>query len=120
MVNPYDPCVANKMVDGAQMNVCWHVDDLNISHRDEDMVTDFTVKMANIYRAKTTISRGRVHDYLGMGMYFGTCPGALITSGTSFSAPDNLWELVYYFLCYLIMYMISAPGHVPKYIPIPR
>ena len=78
MVNPYDPCVANKMVDGAQMNVCWHVDDLNISHRDEDMVTEFTVKMANIYRAKTTISRGRVHDYLGMGIYFGTCPGALI------------------------------------------
>ena len=31
-VNPYDPCVANKMVDGAQLTVVWHVDDMKISH----------------------------------------------------------------------------------------
>ena len=28
VVNPYDPYVTNKMVYGAQMTVCWHVDDL--------------------------------------------------------------------------------------------
>ena len=38
VVNPYDPCVANNMVDGLQITVCWHVDDLKISHRDEEMV----------------------------------------------------------------------------------
>jgi hypothetical protein len=27
-VNPYDPCVANKIVRGRQMTVSWHVDDL--------------------------------------------------------------------------------------------
>jgi hypothetical protein len=27
-MNEYDPCVANKMVNGTQMTVCWHVDDL--------------------------------------------------------------------------------------------
>ena len=32
VVNLYDPCVANNMVDGAQITVCWHVDDLKISH----------------------------------------------------------------------------------------
>ena len=64
MVNSYDPCVDNKMLDGAQMTVCWHVDDLKISHRDKEMVTAFAVKMESIYRAKTTISRGRVHEYL--------------------------------------------------------
>ena len=32
MVNPYDPCVANKDVgDGKQMTVIWHVDDLMAS-----------------------------------------------------------------------------------------
>ena len=62
------------------MTVCWHFDDLKISHRDEDMVTAFAVDMANIYRVKTTISRGRVHDYLGMELDFGTCPGTLIIS----------------------------------------
>ena len=33
-VNPYNPCVANKMVNGLQMTVTWHVDDLKISHKD--------------------------------------------------------------------------------------
>ena len=26
-MNPYDPCVANKMVNGRQLTVAWHVDD---------------------------------------------------------------------------------------------
>jgi hypothetical protein len=30
-VNPYDPCVANKMVNGHQLTVSWHVDDLKVS-----------------------------------------------------------------------------------------
>ena len=33
--NPYDPCVANKMVnDGKQQTVTIHVDDLKVSHVD--------------------------------------------------------------------------------------
>ena len=31
-VNPYDLCIANKMVNGHQMTVYWHVDDLKVSH----------------------------------------------------------------------------------------
>ena len=31
-VNPYDPCVANKIEKGEQLRVVWHVDDLKISH----------------------------------------------------------------------------------------
>ena len=27
-VNPYDPCVANKIINGTQMTICCHVDDL--------------------------------------------------------------------------------------------
>ena len=80
LVNLYDPCLVTKMVDGAQMTVCWHVDDLKVSHRAEEMVTAFAVDMANIYGAKTNISRGRVHDYLGMELDFGTCPGTLMIS----------------------------------------
>ena len=78
MVNPYEPCVANKMVDGAQMTVFWHVDDIKISHRDKEMLTAFTVDMENIYGAKNTISRVRVYDYIGMELYFVTCSGTLI------------------------------------------
>ena len=80
MINPYDPCVANMMVNGAQITVCWHVEDLKISHRDEEVVSAFAIKIAETYVPKTTISRGKVHDYLGMQLDFGTCPGSIIIS----------------------------------------
>ena len=38
-LNSYDPCVANKIVDVAQLTVVWHVDDLKVSHVDAVVVT---------------------------------------------------------------------------------
>jgi len=40
-LNPYDPCVANKLIDGKQMTVIWHVYDLIVSHVDPAAVTKF-------------------------------------------------------------------------------
>ena len=33
-VNPYEPCVANKMVNGSQMTICWHMNNLKVSHKE--------------------------------------------------------------------------------------
>jgi hypothetical protein len=39
--NPYDPCLANKNINGKQCTiVVWHVDDLKISHVDPDVDSD--------------------------------------------------------------------------------
>ena len=39
-VNPYDPCVANKMTEcGKQITVLWHVDDLKISCESDFEIT---------------------------------------------------------------------------------
>ncbi len=38
-INPYDPCVANKIINDKQMMICWHVDDLFIRHADPSFVT---------------------------------------------------------------------------------
>jgi hypothetical protein len=32
VINPYDPCVTNKMIDGKQMTILFHVDDCKLSH----------------------------------------------------------------------------------------
>ena len=32
VLNPYNPCVANKMIGGNQMTICFHVDDCKLSH----------------------------------------------------------------------------------------
>ena len=42
VLNPYDSCVANKMIDGKQCTILWHVDDLKISHMDPAVVTSTT------------------------------------------------------------------------------
>ena len=31
-INPYDPCVTNKIVDGSQCTIAWYVDDIKVSH----------------------------------------------------------------------------------------
>ena len=60
--------------------MCWHVDDLKISHRDKAIVSEFVMAPAKEFGPKTTISRGKVHNYLGMDLDFGTCPGTMIMS----------------------------------------
>jgi hypothetical protein len=42
-VNPYDACVWNKMIEGKQCTICFHVDNCKISHVDKKVV-DNTIK----------------------------------------------------------------------------
>ena len=69
-VNPYDPCVANTMINGPQMTVTWHVNDLKISHKEEEEVTKLSTILAEIYGNKLTVTRGKVDSYLGMHLDF--------------------------------------------------
>ena len=50
------------------MTICKHVDNLKVSHMDHAVVTAFLLKLANIYGEKMTVTRGKVHDYLGMDL----------------------------------------------------
>ena len=38
---PYIPCVVNKMVNGEQLTICWHVDDLKSSHINPKVSKEF-------------------------------------------------------------------------------
>eukprot|EP00804_Cyclotella_cryptica_P005141 CCRYP_018676-RA/>CCRYP_018676-RA protein AED:0.47 eAED:0.17 QI:0/0/0/0.75/0.33/0.25/4/0/800 len=70
VVNDYNPCVANKIVNGMQMTVMWHVDDLKVSHRDGKKITKLLVYLGQIYGPGITVNRGRRHDYLGIDFDF--------------------------------------------------
>ena len=39
-INPYNRCVANKVIKGNQCPRCWYVDDNKISHEDKKVVTE--------------------------------------------------------------------------------
>ena len=70
-VNPYDPCVANKMMkSGKQMTFVWHVDDLMGSCEDDFELTKLSCYLAKIYGPKLSMHTGRKHGYLGVDMEF--------------------------------------------------
>ena len=78
-INPYDWCVENKEVDGKQLTIRWHVDDLKILHVNENVVTDIIKKLNKKYgkeacgkESPLTVHRGKRHEYLGMVLDYTT------------------------------------------------
>ena len=70
--NPYDPCVANRMVNDKQQTIRFHVDDLMSSHLDPSVNKEFLKwcndKYGTYGEVKATF--GPKHDYLGMNFDF--------------------------------------------------
>ena len=40
VMNPYDICCMNKMINRAQCTIIWHVDDIKVSHIDTEVLTE--------------------------------------------------------------------------------
>jgi hypothetical protein len=73
VINPYYPCVTNKMSEGDQMTICFHVDDGKLSHRKtkvmDSMIEYLRQEYESIFKdgsGAMTVSRGKIHKYLGM------------------------------------------------------
>ena len=79
-INLYDPCVANKMVNSHQMTIHWHVDELKVSHKDENAVTALAENLAELYGSNTIVSHKKVHEYLGMDIDWDSVSGTIIVS----------------------------------------
>jgi hypothetical protein len=71
-INPYDSCVANKIFNGCQCTIVWHVDDLKISHVKPSVVSTMISQLEKVFgqEAPLTITRGNYHEYLGMHLDF--------------------------------------------------
>jgi hypothetical protein len=120
-INPYNPCVANKIVDGQQMTICFHVDDCKLSHCSRTANNNIIDWLHQEYKSifedgsgKMTVSRGRVHKYLGMTLDYTVCRQVNISmfdyvdeiinafdkaepkrgSTKSSAAPDDLFKVV--------------------------
>ena len=78
-LNPYNLCVANKIVDGAQLTVVWHVSNIKVNHIDRGVVTRMTVWLKKTYErlfkdgsGAMKLNRGMIHEYLGMKLDYST------------------------------------------------
>ena len=81
-INPYNPCVANKIVQYKQLTAVWHIDHLKVSHVSAAaIVTKMADWLKSTYErlfkdgsSKMQITQGKKHEYLGMTLDF-TIPG---------------------------------------------
>jgi hypothetical protein len=74
-INPYDPCVANRTINGKQHTITWHVDDLKSSHVDPKVNDQFYDWLTQTYAKDQSVGqvkavRGKRHDYLAMVLDF--------------------------------------------------
>ena len=64
-LNPYDKCVANKIINGEQCTITWYVDDNVITHKDESVLKDLFNKVCKSF-GDMDLNTGDEHDFLGM------------------------------------------------------
>jgi hypothetical protein len=69
VINPYDRCVANMIIDGSQCTILWYVDDNKLSHMSENVVTS-VIDHIKKHFGDLVISRGKEHKFLGMNITF--------------------------------------------------
>ena len=71
-INPYDLCVANKTIDGKQCTILWHVNDIKMPHVSQDVLESIMKWIEARFgkEAPLTVTRGPVHEYLGMMIDF--------------------------------------------------
>ena len=72
-LNPYDPCVANHMVNGKQQIICFHLDNCKLSQQYSKLNDEFINTLCDEYESvyeygygKMKAIQGKVHEYLGM------------------------------------------------------
>ena len=64
-LNPYDKCIANKVINNKQCTIAWHVDDCITSHVDKEVLKTISDIMQNEF-GEMKITEGNEHDFLGM------------------------------------------------------
>jgi hypothetical protein len=77
VINPYDLCVANKMIEGEQMTIWFHVDNCKLRHWKtrfmDSMIEYLRQEYESIFEdwyGSMTVSRGKTLKYLGMTLEY--------------------------------------------------
>ncbi len=76
-INLYNGCVANKLVKGKQVTICFHIDDCKITHKSsadiDNMIAWLRTKYKRIFAdglGQMKVYRGKTHKYFGMSLDF--------------------------------------------------
>ena len=71
-LNPYNPCVADKMVNGEQLTIFWHVDNLKSSHIDPKVNNESSQWIKDTFGQlrEVKMTQDPLHNYLGMTLEY--------------------------------------------------
>ncbi len=76
-INPYGGCLANKVVKGKQVTICFHINDFKISHISSAVIDNTIAWLRSEYDSifkdgsgQMKVHRGKTHKYLGMLLNF--------------------------------------------------
>ncbi len=69
-LKPFDPCVANKMINSYQMTLTFHLDDVKISHKEPKVVDEIIRWFKSMYGDEVQVLRAIMHNHLGMMLSF--------------------------------------------------
>ena len=74
--NPYDQCVANKILEGGPLTIVLHGDDVKSIHKDKKLVDNFEQWIEFMYGYPNTrrvkLLRVKFHEYFPMALYYTT------------------------------------------------
>ena len=71
--NPYDPCIFNKTVNGKQLTIQFHVNDLKCLHLKQKALDDLVKDLNNVFwtsKKELTETKGEIQEYLGLTIDF--------------------------------------------------
>jgi len=104
--NPNDPCVLNAIMDGEQVTIAVHVDDLLITSQSMKALKQVEDFLNTKYSGEINAQHGKVHEYLGMILDFThkgcvriTMPKIIddildgVTGNADTPASDNLFDI---------------------------
>lgn len=67
VLNQYDPCVANGVINGDQCTICWYVDDLKVYHKDPKVVDEVISELEGNF-GKMKVNCGPDYMFVGMNI----------------------------------------------------
>ena len=68
VLNKYDPCVANKMINGKQFTIGWWIDDNAMPHVDMEVMNEIIASIEDKF-GKLTINICDYHTFQGMDLW---------------------------------------------------
>ncbi len=100
VMNSYDPCVWNKMIEKKQITICFHVDDCKVSHKLAQVVDEAIEWLRQDYESifedgsgAMVVHQGLVHRYLGMPIDY-SMSGLNLDGGLCEGHSDDLGQSV--------------------------